>query len=268
MHDAPLVPPPMYNMSKLQHDLKQAQGKILELERKVLCKAKPDLDASTITTHDKVIVAVTQDTNANPDLTTKVQTLESHIGTLEQKLKSQEDELNKLKHKNRHVVSEEFTTKLDKAQSDIKEIISDNKEGIMDTIESMKANLTQLGNDLNHQNGNFKDLQGKVTGLANLKDEVHKNLIDIKSLKNQVIKLEQVKSEQKLNSISTKMDNFSGILFFITNLLTSLAESHTFHELLYKLSQGDAAMIKCKFYEYLNIVPEHFQNFNDIFEHI
>ena len=83
-----------------------------------------------------------------------------------------------------------------------------------------------------------------------------------------MIKLEQVKSEQKLNSLSTKTDNFSGILFFITNLLTSLAESHTLHELLYKLGQGDAVMIKCKFYEYLNIVPEHFQNFNDIFEHM
>ena len=104
MHEAPLVPPPMYNMSKLQHDLKQAQRKILELERKVVCKAKQDLDANTTTTHDKVMVAVTQDNNTEPDpshLTRKVQSLESHINNLEQKLKTQEDELNKLKHKNK-----------------------------------------------------------------------------------------------------------------------------------------------------------------------
>merc|ERR1712130_641803 len=154
------------------------------------------------------------------------------------------------------------------AHSDIKEIISDNKKSIMDNINNLQANLNQLGNDLKHQNDNIKDLQEKVTGLANLKDKVHKNIIEIKSLETKVIKLEQIESEQKLTSISTKMDNFSGILFFITNLLTSLAESHTLHELLYKLSQGDAVMIKCKFYEYLNIVPEHFQNFNDIFEHM
>ena len=197
--------------------------------------------------------------------------MESLINTLEQKLKIQEEELNKLKPKNSPVVSEEFTTKLtklDKAQSDIKEIINDNKEGIMDTIDSLKANLDQLGNDLNHQSGNFKDLQEKVTGLAHLKNEVIKNLVEIKSLESKVIKLEQVKSEQKLASLSTKTDNFSGILFFITNFLQTLADTHNYHKLRYKLSLGEEAMIKCKFNDYLNIVPEHFHNFDDIFEHI
>ena len=261
----------MYNMSKLQHDLKQAQEKILKLERKVVCKAKPDLDANTTTTHDKVMVAVTQDTNTKPDLshlTTKVQTLESHINTLEQKLKSQEDELNKLKHKNSPVVSEEFTTKLDKAQSDIKEIISDNKEGIMDTIESMKANLTQLGNDLNHQNGNFKDLRGKVTGLANLKDEVHKNLFEIKCLETQVIKLEQVKSEQKLTSLATKTDNISAILNFIIKFIFCITDSQYYPDLVSRAYMCADVMVKYNFLDYVNILPEHFNDFDNLFEHI
>ena len=53
----------------------------------------------------------------------------------------------------------------------------------MDTIDSLKANLDQLGNDLNHQSGNFKDLQEKVAGLAQPKNEVNKKLFEIKSLK-------------------------------------------------------------------------------------
>ena len=116
----------------------------------------------------------------------------------------------------------------------------------MDTIDSLKANLDQLGNDLNHQNGNLKELQEKVTELANLKDKVHKNIIEIKSLETKVIKLEQIESEQKLTSISTKMDNYSGILLFITNFLQKLANTPNHHELKKSLSLGKQAMLECK----------------------
>ena len=97
---------------------------------------------------------------------------------------------------------------------------------------------------------------------------MHKNIIEIKSLETKVIKLEQIESEQKLTSISTKMDNYSGILLFITNFLQKLANTPNHHELKKSLSLGKQTMIECKFKDYLNIVPEHFQNFNDIFEHI
>ena len=88
MHDTLLVSPPMYNISKLQHDLKSAQEKILELERKMVPKGKPELDTSLISTHDKVMVAVAQDNNPKPDLShlaSKVQTLETLINTLQLK---------------------------------------------------------------------------------------------------------------------------------------------------------------------------------------
>ena len=68
MHHPRPVPPPIYNIPKLQHDLKSAQEKILELERKMVPKGKPELDTSLISTHDKVMVAVAQDNNPKPDL--------------------------------------------------------------------------------------------------------------------------------------------------------------------------------------------------------
>ena len=67
MHYSGPLHPTMYNISKLQHDLKSAQEKILELERKMVPKVEPELDTSLISTHDKVMVAVAQDNNPKPD---------------------------------------------------------------------------------------------------------------------------------------------------------------------------------------------------------
>ena len=59
-----------------------------------------------------------------------------------------------------------------------------------------------------------------------------------------------------------------GKLFFITNFLQTLADTQNHHELRHKLSLGEETMINCNFDDYLNIVPEHFHNFDDIFDQI
>ena len=79
------------NIPKLQHDLQVAQEKIEELERKMVSKGKPELEASPSSNHDKVMLAVVQDPNLepHPHQLAKIQTLETLINTLANKLDEQ-----------------------------------------------------------------------------------------------------------------------------------------------------------------------------------
>ena len=58
------------------------------------------------------------------------------------------------------------------------------------------------------------------------------------------------------------------ILNFITKFIMSLADTQNHNQLIHKLSLGEAVMIKYNFLDYINIVPEHFHNFDDIFDQI
>ena len=94
---------------------------------------------------------------------------------------------------------------------------------------------------------------------------INENLIDIKSLKTQVIKLEQVKSEQKLNSLSTTIDNFSAILNFIIRFIISINHLPSYQDLKRKAYQCLEVICKYKIRDHVDNVPEHYNDFDDLF---
>ena len=137
----------------------------MELERKMVSKGMPELEASPSNTHDKVMVAVTQDPNLDPH---------SHLlATKDREMNKEEAEL-KTSPISQHNTAMDPPQLANKIQEESKyEVRPESNPGVSEEVPAMlPKDLTgkhdQLGTSLNQQCDKLKDLQEKVAGLAQI----------------------------------------------------------------------------------------------------